>query len=172
MINRDKFTIMDNDKKRVMIAKIGLDGHDRGAKVVARALHDAGMEVTYTGIRQKIDDIVTLIAANDVEVLGLSFLAGDHMTMVPKVREKLNKAGRKDIPIIIGGIILQHQIPTLLKMGVQKVFLSGTPLNEIVNYVHDMPPTKIMGNDAASDDTAIPPVGLNSSKYLHTALTD
>ncbi len=130
---------MDNGKKRVMIAKTGLDGHDRGAKVVARALHDAGMEVTYTGIRQKIDDIVTLVVAKDVEVLGLSFLAGDHMTMVPKVREQLTKKGRKDIPIIIGGIILQHQIPSLLEMGVQKVFLSGTPLEKIVEYVHTMP---------------------------------
>lgn len=157
---------MDNSKKRVMIAKIGLDGHDRGAKVVARALHDAGMEVTYTGIRQKIDDIVKLVLANNVEVLGLSFLAGDHMTMVPKVREQLKQEGREDLPIIIGGIILQHQIPSLLKMGVQKVFLGGTPLEEIVEYVGSMPSSMNSIDDTAIADSAVPPSELDSAEQV------
>jgi len=125
-------------KKRVMMAKVGLDGHDRGAKVVARALRDAGIDVIYTGIRQRIDDIVTLAIHKEVNVLGLSFLAGDHMTMVPKIREQLKNAGRPDMPIILGGIILQRQIPSLLEMGVKKVFLGGTPLEEIIDFIRTM----------------------------------
>jgi methylmalonyl-CoA mutase C-terminal domain/subunit len=127
--------MMKDNKQRVMIAKIGLDGHDRGAKVVARALRDAGMEVIYTGIRQKIEDIVTLAVDNEVNVLGLSFLSGDHMTMVPKIKAQLQKAKQPDLPIIVGGIILQHQIPKLTEMGVQRVFLAGTPLEEIIDFV-------------------------------------
>jgi len=126
---------MTDNKKRVLIAKIGLDGHDRGAKVVARALRDAGIDVIYTGIRQRIEDIVSLVVDNEVNVLGLSFLAGDHMTMVPKVKEQLKKSGHPDIPIVVGGIILQQQIPYLLEMGVKKVFLGGTPLEEIVEFI-------------------------------------
>jgi len=140
---------MDNKTNKVMIAKIGLDGHDRGAKVVARALHDAGIDVVYTGIRQRIEDIVKQIIAANVDVLGLSFLAGDHMTMVPKVREQLKKAGRPEMPIIIGGIILQHQIPALLEMGVEKVFLGGTTLEEIVSYIRAMKLPKAACNEAA-----------------------
>lgn len=117
------------------MAKIGLDGHDRGAKVVARDLRDAGIEVIYTGIRQKVEDIITMVVDNEVTILGLSFLAGDHMTMVPKIKEQLQKTGTPDIPIIVGGIILQHQIPELLEMGVEKVFLSGTPMEEIVEFI-------------------------------------
>ncbi len=121
--------------RRVLIAKIGLDGHDRGAKVVARALLDAGVDVEYTGIRQKIEDIVAITIQKDVHILGLSFLSGDHMTMLPKVMKQLKDAGKETLPIIVGGIILKHQIPHLLEMGVKKVFLPGTPLQEIVGFI-------------------------------------
>ncbi len=129
---------MADNKKRVLIAKIGLDGHDRGAKVVARALRDAGIEVIYTGIRQTVEDIIAMIVGNDVNVLGLSFLAGDHMTMVPKIKEELQKTQTPDIPLIVGGIILHQQIPELLAMGVEKVFLSGTPMEEIVAFIEKL----------------------------------
>jgi methylmalonyl-CoA mutase, C-terminal domain len=116
---------------RVLIGKIGLDGHDRGAKVVARTLRDAGFEVIYTGIRQRIADVVAAAVQEDVDVMGLSFLSGDHMALMPRVLEGLKKAGRADLPVVIGGIILQHQVEKLLEMGVREVFLPGTPLDQI-----------------------------------------
>ena len=127
-------SVMEPRKIRVLIAKIGLDGHDRGAKVVARALRDAGMEVIYTGIRQTVDNVVAAAVQEDVDVLGLSFLAGDHLVLVPNVIQKLQDAGRQDLPVVIGGIILKRHIPELLKLGVRNVFVPGTPLEEIVNY--------------------------------------
>jgi len=120
---------------RVLIGKIGLDGHDRGAKIVARALRDAGAEVVYTGIRQRIDDVVAAAIQEDVAVIGLSFLSGDHMTLVPRVIARLKGQGRGDLPLIIGGIILQHQIPALLEMGVRKIFLPGTPIAQVVDDI-------------------------------------
>lgn len=120
---------------RVLIAKIGLDGHDRGAKLVARALRDAGVEVIYTGIRQRVETIVSAAVQEDVDVLGLSFLSGDHMALTPVVIQQLKDAGRADLPVIVGGIILKRHIPALSDMGVRKVFLPGTPLAEIVAFV-------------------------------------
>ena len=126
---------MQPSKIRVLIGKIGLDGHDRGAKIVARALRDAGMEVIYTGIRQRIEDVVNAAVQEDVAVLGLSFLSGDHMTLVPRVVAQLQTAGRGDLPLVIGGIILEHQIPALTEMGVRRVFLPGTPTARIVEEI-------------------------------------
>lgn len=126
---------MNQPKLRVLIGKIGLDGHDRGSKIVARALRDAGAEVIYTGIRQRIDDVVAAAIQEDVAVIGLSFLSGDHMTLVPRVIARLKEEGREDLPLIIGGIILKHQIPTLLEMGVRKIFLPGTPIDRVVEDI-------------------------------------
>jgi methylmalonyl-CoA mutase C-terminal domain/subunit len=127
---------MGNRKIRVLIAKVGLDGHDRGAKIVARSLMDAGMEVIYTGLRQTAEHIATTAAQEGVDVVGLSFLSGDHMVLVPKVMQTLREKGLEDIMVIAGGIILKHQIPELKKMGVQEVFLPGTPPAEIASYIH------------------------------------
>lgn len=123
---------------RILIAKIGLDGHDRGAKVVARTLRDAGFEVIYTGLRQRIEDIVTAAVQEDVDVMGLSFLSGDHMTLVPRVLKGLEEAGRVKLPVVIGGIILPHQVSTLMEMGVRKVFLPGTHLDKVVEGVRSV----------------------------------
>ena len=128
---------MGKRKIRVLIAKVGLDGHDRGAKIVARSLMDAGMEVVYTGLRQTAEQIAAAAVQEDVDVVGLSFLAGDHMVLAPKVLRTLAKKGLKNIMVIAGGIILKHQIPELKKMGVQEVFLPGTPPAEIVNYIQE-----------------------------------
>ena len=129
---------MAKRKTRILIGKIGLDGHDRGAKVVARALRDAGFEVIYTGIRQGIENIVTAVVQEDVAVVGLSFLSGDHMTLVPRVIDGLKKTERGDVPVIIGGIIFPHQIDALKQMGVQEIFFPGTPLTQIVEKIRDI----------------------------------
>ncbi len=126
---------MAQRKTRILIGKIGLDGHDRGAKVVARALRDAGFEVIYTGIRQQVDDIVRAVVQEDVQVVGLSFLSGDHMTLVPRVINGLQAAGRTDVPVVIGGIILQHHVSALMQMGVREIFFPGTPLTQIVERI-------------------------------------
>ena len=128
---------MGKRKIRILIAKVGLDGHDRGAKIVARSLMDAGMEVVYTGLRQTAEQIAAAAVQEDVDVVGLSFLAGDHMVLTPKVLRILAAKGLKNIMVIAGGIILKHQIPELKKMGVQEVFLPGTPPAEIANYIQE-----------------------------------
>ena len=128
---------MGKRKIRVLIAKVGLDGHDRGAKIVARSLMDAGMEVIYTGLRQTAEHIATAAVQENVDVVGLSFLSGDHMVLVPKVMQALRKKGLEKIMVIAGGIILKHQIPELKKMGVQEVFLPGIPPAEIANYIQE-----------------------------------
>jgi methylmalonyl-CoA mutase C-terminal domain/subunit len=128
---------MGKGKIRVLIAKAGLDGHDRGAKIVARSLMDAGMEVVYTGLRQTAEQIATAAVQENVDVVGLSFLSGDHMVLVPKVMQALRKKGLENIMVIAGGIILKHHIPKLQKMGVQAVFLPGTPPAEIANYIKE-----------------------------------
>ena len=122
-------------KIRVLIAKVGLDGHDRGAKFVAHVLKNAGMEVIYTGIRQTPDQVVNTALQEEVDVVGLSFLSGDHMVLVPKVMERLKEKGKGEAVVLVGGIILKRDMPTLLKMGVHKVFFPGTPPEEIVNYI-------------------------------------
>jgi methylmalonyl-CoA mutase C-terminal domain/subunit len=126
---------MKERKIRVLMAKVGLDGHDRGAKVVARALKDAGMEVIYTGLRQTVDQVVSATVQEDVDVLGLSFLSGDHMVLVPKIMSGLKEKGAEDVMVVLGGIILKGQVTDLEEMGVRRVFMPGVPQDEIVTYI-------------------------------------
>jgi methylmalonyl-CoA mutase C-terminal domain/subunit len=113
-------------KIRVLIAKPGLDGHDRGAKVIARALRDAGMEVIYTGLRQTPEMIAEAALHEDVDVVGLSILSGAHMALVPRVLELLRQQGQGQVPVLIGGIVPDEDIPALRQMGVEAVFGPGT----------------------------------------------
>jgi methylmalonyl-CoA mutase C-terminal domain/subunit len=122
-------------KIRVLIAKPGLDGHDRGAKVVARALRDAGMEVIYTGLHQTAEMIVETALQEDVDVIGLSILSGAHMTYFPKVLKLMKEKGLDDVLLFGGGIIPKEDAEKLEKMGVGKIFGPGTPTLEIVEYV-------------------------------------
>jgi methylmalonyl-CoA mutase C-terminal domain/subunit len=122
-------------KIRVLVAKPGLDGHDRGAKIVARALRDAGMEVVYTGLHQTAEQIVTTAMQEDVDVVGLSLLSGAHMTLFVDVAELLKKKQMQDVLLIGGGIIPQEDIPRLKKAGIAEVFGPGTPVEEIVTYI-------------------------------------
>ncbi len=124
-------------KIRVLISKVGLDGHDRGAKLVANSLKNAGMEVIYLGLRQTAGQIASAAIQEDVDYIGLSFLAGDHLTFVPKVIQKLKENGGEKIKIIIGGIISKEHLPKLLDMGVKQVFLPGTPLSAIEYFIKD-----------------------------------
>ena len=120
---------------RVLLAKPGLDGHDRGAKVVARALRDAGMEVIYTGIRQTPDMIVEAAIQEDVDVVGLSILSGAHLELFPPIIEGLRKKGREDVLVIAGGIIPEDDIPTLQQMGIKAVFGPGTSTEDIISFI-------------------------------------
>ena len=122
---------------RVLMAKPGLDGHDRGAKVVARALRDAGMEVVYTGLRQSPEQIVRAAIQEDVDMVGLSCLSGAHNSLFPKVVELLQAAGAGDIEVFGGGVIPDGDIPALLEAGVRAVFTPGTPLEDIVAFVQE-----------------------------------
>ena len=124
-------------KIRILIAKPGLDGHDRGAKVIASAMRDAGMEVIYLGLRQTPEMIVNAAVQEDVDLLGLSFLAGDHLVLVPKVIQGLKEIGREDISVLVGGVILKRHVQELIEMGVKKVFLPGTPQAEIASYIQE-----------------------------------
>ncbi|MDX1991012.1 MAG: cobalamin B12-binding domain-containing protein [bacterium] len=121
---------------RVLIAKPGLDGHDRGAKVIARALRDAGFEVIYTGLRQTPEMIAEAALQEDVDVVGLSILSGAHMALVPRIREVMNASELQDIPIIIGGIIPDDDKPVLQQMGVSGIFGPGTSTEEIVAHIN------------------------------------
>lgn len=125
-------------KIRVLIAKPGLDGHDRGAKVVARALRDAGMEVIYTGLRQTTDQIVKAAVQEDVDVIGLSILSGAHMVIVPEVLKKLKESDAEDINLVVGGIIPEKDEKELLSMGVKAVFKPGTSTQEIISTIEDL----------------------------------
>lgn len=122
-------------KIRVVIAKPGLDGHDRGAKVIARALRDAGMEVIYTGLRQTPEQIVAAALQEDADVIGLSILSGAHNHICPRVMELLREKGLDDVLVVVGGIIPDVDIPTLKAAGVAAVFLPGTPMREIVEFI-------------------------------------
>jgi methylmalonyl-CoA mutase C-terminal domain/subunit len=128
----------DKKSKRVLLAKPGLDGHDRGVKVVARALRDAGMEVIYLGLHQTPEQIVQAAIEEDVEVVGLSSLAGAHMTIFPKVIELLRERGASDIKVIGGGIIPDKDIDELERQGVATIFTPGTVTSEIVSFVQDL----------------------------------
>ncbi|REJ36856.1 MAG: methylmalonyl-CoA mutase [Bacillota bacterium] len=122
-------------KIRVLVAKPGLDGHDRGAKVIARALRDAGMEVIYTGLRQTPEQIVNAAIEEDVDVLGISILSGAHNTLVPKILEGLRAQGADDITVVVGGIIPTEDAARLKEMGVAGVFGPGSSLKEIVEFI-------------------------------------
>lgn len=129
---------MTTERTRVLIAKPGLDGHDRGAKVVARALRDAGMEVIYTGIRQTPGMIVDSALQEDVNVIGLSILSGAHLEIFPLIMERLKEKKMKDVVVIAGGIIPEEDFAALHQMGVRKVFGPGTPLQEIVDSIRQV----------------------------------
>jgi methylmalonyl-CoA mutase C-terminal domain/subunit len=122
-------------KIRVVIAKPGLDGHDRGAKVIARALRDAGMEVIYTGLRQTPEQIVGATLQEDADVIGLSILSGAHMHICPRVRELLREKGLDDVLVVVGGIIPDVDIQKLHSLGVKGIFLPGTPMQEIIDFI-------------------------------------
>lgn len=122
-------------KIRVLMAKVGLDGHDVGARVIARGLLEAGAEVIYTGIRRTPEQIARMAVDEDVDVVGISILSGAHAVLVPRVRELLNAAGAESILMVVGGVIPQEDIPDLLGVGVAKVFLSGTSVAEIVQFI-------------------------------------
>jgi methylmalonyl-CoA mutase C-terminal domain/subunit len=122
-------------KIRILIGKPGLDGHDRGAKVVARALRDAGMEVIYTGLHQKPEEIVSAALQEDVDAVGLSLLSGAHLTLVPAICRLLQEQGAGDVLVFCGGIIPQEDVPALEAAGVRGVFGPGTPTETIVNFI-------------------------------------
>ena len=124
-------------KVRVLVAKPGLDGHDRGAKVVASALRDAGMEVIYTGLHQTPEMIVEAAIQEDVDVIGLSILSGAHMTLFPRVLELLKRKGVDDVLVIGGGIIPQSDVDQLRKLGIARIFGPGSPTIEIADYLKE-----------------------------------
>jgi methylmalonyl-CoA mutase, C-terminal domain len=129
-------------KIRVLVAKPGLDGHDRGAKVIARALRDAGFEVVYTGLHQTPEMIVNAAVEEDVHVVGLSILSGAHNALVPEVMEGLKKAGHTDVLFLLGGIIPDEDIVDMKKQGVHMVFTPGASLDEVVSYIRSNAPTR------------------------------
>ncbi len=122
-------------KIRVLVAKPGLDGHDRGAKVIARALRDAGMEVIYTGLRQTPEMIVTASLQEDVDVIGLSILSGAHNAIVPRVHDLLKQNKMDDVLLLVGGIIPDVDVENLKKVGVSGVFQPGTPMEDIITFI-------------------------------------
>jgi methylmalonyl-CoA mutase, C-terminal domain len=122
-------------KLRVIIAKPGLDGHDRGAKVIARALRDAGMEVIYTGLRQTPEHIVTAALQEDADVIGLSILSGAHNHIMPRLMELIRQQGLEDVLVVIGGIIPDVDVPKLTAIGVRGIFLPGTPMLTIIEFI-------------------------------------
>ena len=124
-----------DDRIRVLIAKPGLDGHDRGAKVIARALRDAGMEVIYTGLRQTPEMIVNASLQEDVQVIGLSILSGAHNAIVPRLMELLKEKDMTDVMVILGGIIPDEDVVVMKKLGVSAVFQPGASLEEIVRFI-------------------------------------
>ncbi|AEK73929.1 methylmalonyl-CoA mutase, C-terminal domain protein [Thermococcus sp. 4557] len=135
--------MVERSKVRVLVAKPGLDGHDRGAKVVARALRDAGFEVIYTGIRQTPEQIAESVVQEDVDVLGISILSGAHMVLIPKILRLLEERGLKineDVLVIAGGIIPPDDAEQLEKMGVARVFGPGSPIEDIVGFIDENVP--------------------------------
>ena len=122
-------------KIRVVVAKPGLDGHDRGAKIIARALRDAGMEVIYTGLHQTPEQIVETVIQEDADAVGLSILSGAHMTLVPRIMELLRDQGADDVLVVLGGTIPADDIPVLKEQGVAEVYTPGAPTAEIVDFL-------------------------------------
>jgi methylmalonyl-CoA mutase C-terminal domain/subunit len=122
-------------KIRVVVAKPGLDGHDRGAKIIARALRDAGMEVIYTGLHQTPEQIAETVIQEDADAVGLSILSGAHMTLVPRVVELLKQQGAEDVVLTVGGTIPADDIPELKKLGVDEIFTPGSSTQEIIDFI-------------------------------------
>jgi len=133
---------MAERKIRVVVAKPGLDGHDRGAKIIARALRDAGMEVIYTGLRQTPEMIASAALQEDADVIGLSILSGAHNHIAPRLMELLKAKGLDDVLVVIGGIIPDVDIPKLTAMGVKGIFLPGTPMQHIIDFINTNARTK------------------------------
>lgn len=129
---------------RVLVAKPGLDGHDRGAKIIARALRDAGMEVVYTGLRQTPEQIVSAALQEDVEFIGLSILSGAHTVILPRVMDLLKQNEMTDVRVVVGGIIPDEDLPALREMGVARVFRPGASLQEIVEYLRANRPERAL----------------------------
>jgi methylmalonyl-CoA mutase C-terminal domain/subunit len=130
-------------KLRVIIAKPGLDGHDRGAKVIARALRDAGMEVIYTGLRQTPEQIVSAALQEDADVIGLSILSGAHNHIAPRLMELIREKGLEEVLVLIGGIIPDVDVPNLQAIGIKGIFLPGTPMQEIIEFINANARTRI-----------------------------
>jgi methylmalonyl-CoA mutase, C-terminal domain len=128
---------------RVLIAKPGLDGHDRGAKVIARALRDAGMEVIYSGLRQTPEQVVAAAIQEDADVIGLSILSGAHNVLFPEILKLLKERGGEDILVVAGGIIPDKDIATLKALGIKEIFLPGTPTQTLVDYIRQEAGAKI-----------------------------
>jgi methylmalonyl-CoA mutase C-terminal domain/subunit len=127
---------MAQKKIRVLIAKPGLDGHDRGAKIIARALRDAGMEVIYTGLRQTPEMIASAAVQEDVDIIGLSILSGAHNTICPQLMDLLREKGMNDVTVLVGGIIPEADISGLKKAGIAEIFLPGTSTQDIIDFIH------------------------------------
>jgi methylmalonyl-CoA mutase C-terminal domain/subunit len=128
--------LMNSERKpRILIGKPGLDGHDRGAKVIARALRDAGMEVIYTGLRQTPQMIVEAALQEDVDAIGLSILSGAHMSLMPRIMELLRAEGITDVPVFLGGIVPDQDVPALMEMGVAGIFGPGASIEEITIFI-------------------------------------
>ncbi len=128
---------MSERKIRVLVAKPGLDGHDRGAKIIARALRDAGMEVIYTGLRQTPEMIAAAALQEDVDAVGISILSGAHNTLCPRIINLLRENGMDDTLILVGGIVPQEDVPKLKELGVSEVFLPGTSTEDIVKFINE-----------------------------------
>ncbi len=124
-------------KIRILVAKPGLDGHDRGAKVVAQALRDAGMEVIYTGLHQTIDQIIHSAIQEDVDVIGLSIMSGAHLPICEKLMKKMKEKNMEDILVVVGGVIPKKDIPQLREMGVKGIFPGGTPFDESIRWIQE-----------------------------------
>ena len=131
---------MEGRKIRVVVAKPGLDGHDRGAKIIARALRDAGMEVIYTGLHQTPEQIAETVIQEDADAVGLSILSGAHMTLVPRVVDLLKKQGADEVVVTVGGTIPADDIPELKQLGVSEVFTPGSSTQDIIDYIRGAVP--------------------------------
>jgi methylmalonyl-CoA mutase C-terminal domain/subunit len=138
MPQSDQGKFMTDQPIRVLVAKIGLDGHDRGAKVVARTLRDAGMEVIYTGLHRTPEEVVNAAVQEDVDVIGVSSLSGAHMTLIPRVLQLMKAADAEDILLVAGGVIPDEDVPELKKMGVAEVLLQDTTPTRIVSSIRDL----------------------------------
>lgn len=134
---------MTETPRRVLIAKIGLDGHDRGAKFVARTLRDAGMEVIYTGLHKRPEEVVAAAVQEDVDVLGISILSGAHMTLVPRVLASMAAAGAADIPVVVGGVFSDEDVEVMKGLGVAEVVPQDTPPEKIVSTIRDLSASRV-----------------------------